>query len=31
VDKIESLDSEYSALTDEQLKAKTPEFKERLA
>ncbi|MGN8896869.1 preprotein translocase subunit SecA [Flavonifractor sp. HCP28S3_F3] len=31
VDKIEALDGEYSALTDEQLKAKTPEFKERLA
>ena len=30
VDKIEKLDAEYSALTDEQLKAKTPEFKERL-
>ena len=30
VDKIEALDGEYSALTDEQLKAKTPEFKERL-
>ena len=31
VDKIEALDGEYSKLTDEQLKAKTPEFKERLA
>ena len=30
VDKIEALDEEYSKLTDEQLKAKTPEFKERL-
>ena len=30
VDKIEALDGEYSALTDEQLKAKTPEFKQRL-
>ena len=30
VDKIEALDGAYSALTDEQLKAKTPEFKERL-
>jgi preprotein translocase subunit SecA len=30
VDKIEALDSQYSALTDEQLKAKTPEFKARL-
>ena len=30
VDKIEALDAEYSKLTDEQLKAKTPEFKERL-
>ena len=30
VDKIEALDGEYSALTDEQLKAKTPEFKERI-
>ena len=27
VDKIEALDGEYSKLTDEQLKAKTPEFK----
>ncbi len=31
VDKIEALDEEYSKLTDAQLKAKTPEFKERLA
>ena len=31
VDKIEALDGEYSALTDAQLQAKTPEFKERLA
>ncbi|HHV99419.1 MAG TPA: preprotein translocase subunit SecA [Clostridiaceae bacterium] len=31
VDKIESLEPEIQALTDEQLKAKTPEFKERLA
>ena len=31
VDKIEALDGEYSALTDEQLKAKTPEFKQRIA
>ena len=30
VDKIEALDGEYSALTDQQLQAKTPEFKERL-
>ena len=30
VDKIEALEEEYSKLTDEQLKAKTPEFKERL-
>ena len=30
VDKIEALDEPYSKLTDEQLKAKTPEFKERL-
>ncbi len=30
VDRIEALEGEYSALTDEQLKAKTPEFKERL-
>ena len=31
VDKIEALDVEYSKLTDEQLKAKTPEFKARIA
>ena len=31
VDKIEALDEPYSKLTDEQLKAKTPEFKQRLA
>ena len=31
VDKIEALDGEYSQLTDEQLRAKTPEFKQRLA
>ena len=30
-DKVLSLDEEYSKLTDEQLQAKTPEFKERLA
>ena len=30
-DKIEALEEEYRALTDEQLQAKTPEFKERLA
>ena len=30
VDKIEALDSEMQALTDEQLRAKTDEFKERL-
>ena len=30
-DKIEALDAEYSALTDAELKAKTPEFKARLA
>ncbi len=29
-DKVLALDEEYSALTDEQLKAKTPYFKERL-
>ena len=29
VNKIESLDAEYSALTDEQLQAKTQEFKDR--
>ena len=27
VDKIESLEEEYKALTDQQLQAKTPEFK----
>ena len=31
VDKIEALDGEYSKLTDEQLKAKTPEFQQRIA
>ena len=31
VDKIEALDAEYSAMTDAELKAKTPEFKARLA
>ena len=31
VDKIEALEEPYKALTDEQLQAKTPEFKERLA
>ena len=31
VDKIEALEEEYKALTDQQLQAKTPEFKERLA
>ena len=31
VDKILSMEAEYKALTDEQLKAKTPEFKDRLA
>ncbi|MCD8047919.1 MAG: preprotein translocase subunit SecA, partial [Clostridiales bacterium] len=31
VDKIEALSDEYKALTDEQIKAKTPEFKERYA
>ncbi len=31
VEKIEALEKEYKALTDEQLKAKTPEFKQRLA
>ena len=30
-DKVLSLDAEYSALSDEQLQGKTPEFKERLA
>ncbi len=29
-DRIEALEGEYSALTDQQLQAKTPEFKERL-
>ena len=31
VDKIEALEEEYKALTDQQLQAKTAEFKERLA
>ena len=31
VDKIEALDGEYSKLTDEQLRAKTAEFKQRVA
>ena len=31
VDKIEALSEEYAAMTDAQLQAKTPEFKERLA
>lgn len=31
VDKIESLSSEYEAMSDDELKAKTSEFKERLA
>ena len=31
VDKILSMEAEYKALSDEELKAKTPEFKERLA
>ena len=30
-DKVLSLEAEYSALSDEQLQGKTPEFKERLA
>ena len=30
VDKIEALGDEYKALTDAELQAKTPEFKERL-
>ena len=30
-DKVMALEEEYKALTDEQLQAKTPEFKERLA
>ncbi len=29
-DKVEALEEEYKALTDQQLQAKTPEFKERL-
>ena len=29
VNKIEALEPEYAALTDEQLQAKTPEFKQR--
>ena len=31
VHKIEDMEAEYKALTDAQLQAKTPEFKERLA
>ena len=31
VDKVLNLEEEYKALSDEALKAKTPEFKERLA
>ena len=31
VDRIESLDAEYQAMTDEQLRAKTDEFKKRLS
>ena len=31
VDKVEALEQEYAALTDAQLQAKTPEFKQRLA
>ena len=31
VDKIEALEPEYQALTDQQLRAKTDEFKARLA
>ena len=31
VNKIEALEEEYKALTDAQLQAKTPEFKQRLA
>ena len=31
VDKVLGLEEEYKKLSDEQLKAKTPEFKERLA
>ena len=30
VDKILAMEAEYKALSDEELKAKTPEFKERL-
>ena len=30
VDKIEALEEEYKGLTDAQLQAKTPEFKQRL-
>ena len=30
-DKVEALEEEYKALTDAQLQAKTPEFKQRLA
>ena len=30
-DKVLALEAEYAAMTDEQLKAKTPEFKQRLA
>ena len=30
VDKIEAMADEYKAMTDAQLQAKTPEFKERL-
>ena len=31
VAKINALEPDYESLTDEQLKAKTPEFKQRLA
>lgn len=31
VDKVEALEPEYQALSDAQLQAKTPQFKERLA
>ena len=31
VDKIDAMADEYKAMTDAQLQAKTPEFKERLA
>ena len=31
VDKVEALDEQMAALSDEELQAKTPEFKERLA